>query len=54
VTSKKLLTLDKPVALTFDKEGVLYLTVFGTADNKAKEDKNAPSPGKLLKIDAGL
>ncbi len=45
----KLTSLDKPTAMTFDKDGTLYITVIGT--KKEGEDKPA---GKLLKIAPGL
>jgi glucose/arabinose dehydrogenase len=47
VTAKKLAKLDKPTALTFDKDGNLYVAVFGTG----KPD-DAMTPGKLLMIEA--
>ncbi len=47
VTAKKLAKLDKPTALAFDKDGNLYVTVFGTG-----KDGDAMTPGKLLKIEA--
>lgn len=45
----KIIDLDKPTALSFDKEGKLYVAIFGTG--KEGSDK---SPGELLLIDAGL
>jgi DNA-binding beta-propeller fold protein YncE len=45
----KILDLDKPTALAFDKDGKLYVCIFGTG--KEGSDK---SPGELLLIDAGL
>ncbi|HEX6984372.1 MAG TPA: hypothetical protein VF170_03295 [Planctomycetaceae bacterium] len=54
-TTKRVLPLDKPTALAFDKDGKLYVTVVGTADPNAKTKDGEPlSPGKLLVIDAGL
>jgi DNA-binding beta-propeller fold protein YncE len=54
-TTKKIVQLDKPTALAFDKDGKLYVTVVGTADENAKTKDGEPlSPGKLLVIDAGL
>lgn len=44
-TAKKLFDLDKPTALAFDKEGNLYVTIFGTAEEGAKQ-----KPGKVLRI----
>jgi glucose/arabinose dehydrogenase len=48
LTPKKLAKLDKPTALAFDKDGNLYVAVFGTG----KPD-DAMTPGKLLRIEAG-
>jgi len=48
VKAEKLLSLDKPTALAFDKEGGLYITVFGTT-----ADPKSPA-GQLLKIAPGL
>ncbi|MGC1273954.1 MAG: hypothetical protein WBC44_09620 [Planctomycetaceae bacterium] len=54
-TTKKILQLDKPTALAFDKDGKLYVTVIGTVDENAKTKDGEPlSAGKLLVIDAGL
>jgi len=54
-TTKKIMQLDKPTALAFDKDGKLFVTVIGTADPNAKTKEGEPlSPGKLLVIDAGL
>ena len=47
LTAKKLAKLDKPTALAFDKEGNLYVTVFGSGN-----EGDAMTPGKLLRIDA--
>lgn len=49
VTATKILSLDKPTALAFDKEGRLWVTVFGTA-----EEGSDKSPGKLLLIEGDL
>ena len=49
IQAKKVLSLDKPSALAFGKDGALYITVFGTASEGS--DKK---PGKLLKIAGGL
>ena len=46
----KKLSLDKPTAIAFDKEGKLYITVFGSA--KEGEDPKKQSPGTLQVIDA--
>ncbi len=59
VTAKKLAKLDKPTALAFDKEGNLYVAVFGTAipekddENNKNQDADKMTPGKLLMIEAG-
>ena len=47
VKATKIASLDKPTAMAFDKEGNLYVTVFGTAEG----DKPA---GSVLKFAAGL
>lgn len=49
VKPKKILSLDRPTALAFDKDGKLYITVFGT--NKDTGDKPT---GGLIRLDAGL
>lgn len=49
VKLKKITSLDKPTSMTFDGDGNLYITVFGTA-----EEGSDAKPGKLLKIKAGL
>jgi DNA-binding beta-propeller fold protein YncE len=46
-TAKKLYELDKPTALAFDDDGNLYITVFGTAEEGAKQ-----KPGKVLRVTA--
>ena len=47
VKATKIASLDKPTAMAFDKEGNLYVTVYGTAEG----DKPA---GSVLKFAAGL
>jgi hypothetical protein len=49
VKAVKITSLDKPTAMAFDKEGNLYVTVFGTA----KEGSQA-KPGQLIKISGDL
>ncbi len=49
VTAEKVISLDKPAAIAFDKEGNLYLTSFGTQGKDAEK-----SPGSLAVIKAGL
>lgn len=49
VKAEKIAALDKPTALAFDKDGNLYVTVFGTAAEGSKT-----LPGSLVKIAAGL
>lgn len=49
VTANKLLSLDKPTALSFDANGKLYITVFGT-----QEEGSEKSPGQLIAIEPGL
>lgn len=46
-TATKIVTLDKPTALAFGKDGKLYVTEFGTS----KEGKPA---GKIIRVDADL
>ncbi|MBW3539414.1 MAG: hypothetical protein KY476_04020 [Planctomycetes bacterium] len=46
VTATKILALDKPTALAFDKEGKLYVTIIGTA-----EEGSDKSPGQLILIE---
>lgn len=56
-TPTKIIGLDKPTALAFDKDGKLYLTVIGTLDEKKPlkvGDEVIELPGKLLVIDSGL
>ena len=49
VKPKKIISLDRPTSLAFDKEGALYITVFGTG--KDTGDKPA---GGLLRLEPGL
>ena len=49
VKATKIIGLDKPTAIAFDKAGNLYLTEFGTA-----EKDSAKFPGTLSVIKAGL
>ena len=49
VKPKKILGLDRPTALAFDKEGALYITVFGTG----KDTGDKPTGG-LLRLEPGL
>lgn len=49
VEAVKIASLDKPSSLAFDKDGVLYIAEFGTA-----EEGSDKKPGRLVKIDAGL
>lgn len=50
VTPVKIIDLDKPAGIAFDKEGKrLYVTVFGTAEEGAEI-----SPGTLIAIDGDL
>jgi DNA-binding beta-propeller fold protein YncE len=50
VTPVKIMSLDKPAALAFDKEGeTLYVTVFGSVKEGAEDDD---SPGTLIAVDA--
>ena len=49
VKPKKIISLDRPTALAFDKEGALYLTVFGTG----KDTGEKPSGG-LIRLEPGL
>ncbi|QDT38546.1 YncE family protein [Stratiformator vulcanicus] len=55
VTTKKVLSLDKPAGIAFDKDGRLFVCVVGTADESKKASDGKPlSPGTLIVIDAGL
>jgi sugar lactone lactonase YvrE len=49
VKAVKITSLDKPTAMAFDKEGNLYVTVFGTAAEGSKA-----KPGQLIKISGDL
>ena len=49
VKAEKIVSLDKPTAMAFDKDGNLYITEFGTAAEGSKT-----APGRLVKIAAGL
>lgn len=49
VKPKKILGLDRPTSLAFDKEGALYITVFGTG----KDTGDKPTGG-LLRLEPGL
>ena len=49
VKPKKIISLDRPTALAFDKEGALYITVFGTG----KDTGDKPTGG-LLRLEPGL
>ena len=49
VKTKKIIGLDRPTALAFDKEGALYITVFGTG----KDTGDKPTGG-LLRLEPGL
>ncbi|MFQ5731850.1 MAG: YncE family protein [Planctomycetaceae bacterium] len=47
-TARKVIALDKPAAIAFDKNGKLYITLFNTKD---AADKSDTSPGGLYSID---
>ncbi len=49
VKPKKIIGLDRPTALAFDKEGALYITVFGTGKDTGDKPK-----GGLLRLEPGL
>ena len=50
ITKKKLMSLDKPTDAAFDKDGNLYVAIFGsTADGDNAEQM---SPGQVLQISA--
>lgn len=53
---KKILSLDRPTALSFDKEGGLFITVFGTGEPQpeAKEGETPKPTGALLHVAPGL
>ncbi|MDX1968891.1 MAG: hypothetical protein SFV23_17075 [Planctomycetaceae bacterium] len=48
-TAKKILSLDRPTALAFDKEGGLFVTVFGTRKDTGEKPK-----GGLIRVEPGL
>lgn len=55
VKPKKILGLDKPTAIAFDKDGKLYVAVFGSlkdTDVKDPKDPKYMSPGTLQLIEA--
>jgi hypothetical protein len=57
VKPKKIVSLDKPAAIAFDKDGKLYVTVFGSVKEGEPKDFKDPkyvSPGTLQVIDANL
>jgi hypothetical protein len=49
VKTTKVVSVDRPTALAFDKDGALYITAFGTG--KDTGDKPA---GGLMKLEAGF
>jgi len=49
VEAVKIVSLDKPAAMTFDKDGNLYVLEFGTA-----EEGSEKKPGRLVKITGDL
>ncbi len=49
VTTKKIIALDRPTALAFDKDGGLLVTVFGTGKDTGDKPK-----GGLLRLEPGL
>jgi len=49
VATKRALTLDKPSALTFNSDGEMFVTVFGSA-----EEGSDNKPGKLIKVTGDL
>ncbi|MBM3204206.1 hypothetical protein FJZ55_09935, partial [Candidatus Woesearchaeota archaeon] len=49
VKPKKVLSLDRPTSLAFDKDGALYITVFGTG-----EDTGEKPTGGLFRLEPGL
>ncbi len=49
IKAEKIVGLDKPTSMAFDKDGALYITVFGTA-----ADGDTAKPGTLVKIAPGL
>ncbi len=51
VKPKKILGLDRPTSLAFDKQGALYITVFNTGRTTDGNDKPT---GGLIRLDPGL
>jgi len=49
VKPKKIVGLDRPTSLAFDKDGALYITVFGTG----KDTGDKPNGG-LIRLEPGL
>ncbi|MAT15329.1 MAG: hypothetical protein CMJ46_08680 [Planctomyces sp.] len=49
VNATKIMSLDKPTSLAFDKEGQLYLTQFGS-----EVPEGAESAGSLIRVEPGL
>lgn len=49
VKPKKILGLDRPTSLAFDKEGGLYITVFSLG-----KDTGENPAGGLIRVDPGL
>ena len=47
VTSKKILSLEKPTALTFDKDGHLYVT-------DGASDIDSKPAGRVIRVDGDL
>jgi DNA-binding beta-propeller fold protein YncE len=54
VKATRVLKLDKPTALSFDRQGRLYVTQFGTPKPGAAKNKQATDPGSLIVIRPGL
>ncbi len=53
VKAVKMTVLDKPCAMSFTSDNVLYVTAFGSIPKEPKTDK-LPKPGKLLRISGEL
>ena len=51
VKAEKVLTLDKPAAIAFGKDGKLYLTTFGTGE---KDSDKSPGTLQVISEEAGL